>query len=164
MIKSLKMRRDMRTIYTYIDPTSLSLIPFRTQKWSVQNACYAWYRFARQMPPLFPLLFPRLHSYSYMCLFFVPIIKSSILDIMIYFLLFITLVHISTSPSFASLSGNPEMASIALSTYSCARTRVCSRPVLFDTISRAYPSISHFPLQINISMMFDLPSAHPRRH
>jgi hypothetical protein len=81
------------------------------------------------------------HAYTVTrtCAFsFVPIIKSSILDIMIYFLLFITFVHISTSPSFASLSGNPEMASIALSTYSCARTRVCSRPVLFDTISRAY--------------------------
>jgi hypothetical protein len=69
MIKSHQMRLEVHTIYTYIDPTSPSLTPLITQKWSVQNACYAWYRFARQMPPLFPLLFPRLHSYSYMCLF-----------------------------------------------------------------------------------------------
>lgn len=57
---------------------------------------------------------------------------------MIYFRLFMTLVHISMRPFLASLSGKPLMASMALSTYSCARARVCSRPVLAATISRAW--------------------------
>jgi hypothetical protein len=60
----------------------------------------------------------------------------------VYFRLFITLVHISTSPVFASLSGNPEIASIALSTYSCASARVCCSPVLFFTMSLAYAVVS----------------------
>jgi hypothetical protein len=55
----------------------------------------------------------------------------------VYFLLFMTFVHISMRPFFASLSGNEEMASMALSTYSWARARVCARPVLLATISRA---------------------------
>lgn len=55
----------------------------------------------------------------------------------VYFRRFMTLVHISTSPFFASLSGRNAIDCMALSTYSWARARVCSRPVLSETISRA---------------------------
>jgi len=55
-----------------------------------------------------------------------------------HFLLFITFVHISTRPVFASLSGKEDIASMALSTYSWASARVCSRPELRATISLAY--------------------------
>jgi hypothetical protein len=63
----------------------------------------------------------------------------------VYFRLFMTFVHISTSPVLASLSGNDDIASMALSTYSCANARVCCSPVLFETISLAWAliSISH---------------------
>jgi hypothetical protein len=54
-----------------------------------------------------------------------------------YFLLVITLLHISINPCFASLSGKNLMASTALSTKFCARARVCSRPSLARTSSRA---------------------------
>lgn len=53
------------------------------------------------------------------------------------FLRLITFEHISIKPVFASLSGKPEIARAALSTYSCARARVCSMPSLLITISRA---------------------------
>lgn len=57
--------------------------------------------------------------------------------LVVYFLRFMTLVHISIRPALASLSGKKDIASMALSTYSWARARVCWRPVLLETISRA---------------------------
>jgi hypothetical protein len=54
-----------------------------------------------------------------------------------HFLRFMTLMHISSSPSFASPAGKALIAEIALSAYSCARARVCSNPSVCPTISRA---------------------------
>jgi hypothetical protein len=68
---------------------------------------------------------PVFTQYCYMCL----LLKCRVCGIdqthQVYFLLFMTFVHISLSPVLASLSGKPEIASMALSTYSCARARVC---------------------------------------
>lgn len=55
-----------------------------------------------------------------------------------YFLRVVALTHMSVKPAFASLSGNLLMDSMALSEYSCARARVCSRPSDRVTMSRAY--------------------------
>lgn len=57
---------------------------------------------------------------------------------MAYFLRFIVLVHISSRPSLASDAGKLLMAWAALSAYSCANARVCSRPSLRVTMSLAY--------------------------
>jgi hypothetical protein len=54
-----------------------------------------------------------------------------------YFLRSMTLVHISSSPFFASLSGKLAMASAARSTCSWAKARVCSMPSLSMTSVRA---------------------------
>lgn len=54
-----------------------------------------------------------------------------------HFLLVMTFVHISSSPLFASVSGNGAIASIALSQNSCANARVCSSPSDDATMSRA---------------------------
>jgi hypothetical protein len=54
-----------------------------------------------------------------------------------HFLRFMTLMHISSKPSFASPAGKALIAEIALSAYSCARARVCSNPSVCPTISRA---------------------------
>ena len=54
-----------------------------------------------------------------------------------HFLRFMTLMHISSSPSFASPAGKALIAEIALAAYSCARARVCSNPSVCPTISRA---------------------------
>jgi hypothetical protein len=54
-----------------------------------------------------------------------------------YFLRCMTLVHISSKPFLASLSGKISSACAARSTYSCAKARVCSMPSLATTSSRA---------------------------
>lgn len=59
-----------------------------------------------------------------------------------YFRLFIDFVHISINPSFASEDGKLLIALVALSAYFCAKALVCSRPLLWDTSSRAYTAVS----------------------
>lgn len=59
-----------------------------------------------------------------------------------HFRLFIDFVHISINPSFASDGGKLPIAFVALSAYSCASARVCSRPLLWETRSRACTIIS----------------------
>jgi hypothetical protein len=51
-----------------------------------------------------------------------------------HFLLVMVLMHISSRPSLASPAGNELIAEIALSAYSWASARVCSRPSDWSTI------------------------------
>ncbi len=76
-----------------------------------------------------------------------------------YFLRFIVFSHISRRPSLASESGKPLMAWAALSAYPCARARVCLRPSLRETMSRAYISLA---APVKNARLRDAPSA--RRH
>ena len=76
-----------------------------------------------------------------------------------YFLRFIVFSHMSRRPSLASESGNPLMAWAALSAYPWARARVCSRPSLRETMSRAYTSLA---TPVKNPRLRDGPSA--RRH
>ena len=84
-----------------------------------------------------------------------PKTYASLHNMYVYFLLFNVFTTISSNPAFASLSGNTDIAEIALLPYSSANARVCSKPSLWRTNSRAYRML--VPNQI-IKAHISLPS------